>query len=219
MRQHVIPDLEMRTVLSERNLECHLLIPETPSQLCDELQELLCSAYRRQCTPKHLKYETWAVTLRPPGLNCALEEPPVACLTMSFINGLHSYFLTRFEAVEPTLQGTGLGRLLFECAAIWCRFLILNDPLVTQGLLASRGTYHLVSYIDVPEQADEWESSSNDNEHGHGTFLKKLGFARAQDDFGQDNFLEIAFSREFHVPISDYLEGEILAQPERPASA
>jgi len=220
MRRHTIPDLEMRTKLSERDLECHLLVPKDPCELCDELKPLLQSAYSRVCTPSHFKYETWAVTLRSRPTEEQPEPPPVACLALGFYDSMPSYFLTHFEAVEPSMQRTGLGRLLFDCAAIWCRFLLLNDPLVTQGVLNSAGTYHLVSYIDLPdEEEDMWESSASDNEHGHGQFLKKLGFVRAQHDFGQDIEIELAFSREFHVPVSDYLEAEILAQPARPASA
>lgn len=219
MRRHAIPDLDMRTRLSERDLECQLLVPKDRSELCDELNQLLLSAYTRQCSPSHFMYETWAVTLRPRPTDEQPAPKPVACLTLSFCDSMPSYFLTHFEAVEPSMQHTGIGRLLFECTAIWCRFLLLNDPLVTQGILNSAGTYHLVSYIDVPEELDEWESTADDNEHGHGQFLKKLGFARAQHDFGQDTLCEVAFSREFHVAVSDYLEGEILGPPERAASA
>ena len=219
MRRHVIPDLDMRTTLSERDLECQLLVPKHPFELHDELNSLLLSAFGRQCKPDHFIYETWAVVLRPKPTDDQVAPPPVACLTLSFCDSMPSYFLTHFEAVEPSMQRTGIGRLLFECAAIWCRFLLLNDPLVTQGVLNSAGTYHLVSYIDVPVEEDQWESSSDDNEDGHGQFLKKLGFARAQHDFGQDTLCEVAFSREFHVAVTDYLEGEILGPPERAASA
>ena len=220
MRRHALPDLSMRQTLSERGLECHLLIPSNPSDLVVELGLLLLPAYNRTCKPQHFYYETWAVTLRP--LRGEQEEgtahTPVACLTLSFHEDQPSYFLTRFEAVHPSMQRQGLGRLLYECTALWARFLLVSDALVISGVLNSCGTYHLVSYIDAPEEAEDWEVSANDNEQGHGAFLKKLGFARAQDDFGQDTYSEIAFSREFHVPITDYFEAEVLGQPARPAS-
>jgi hypothetical protein len=213
MRRHGLPDLSMRQTLSERGLECHLLMPSNPSQLCPELNPVLVPAYKRTCTPADLQYETWAITLKP--LN---REQAVACLTLSFHEDQPSYFLTRFEAVHPSMQRQGVGRLLYDCTVLWTRFLLVSDALVIAGVLNSFGTYHLVSYIDAPEEAEDWEVSTNDNEQGHGTFLKKLGFARAQHDFGQDTHSEIAFSREFHVPITDYFEAEVLGQPARPAS-
>lgn len=204
----------MRETLAQRGLVCHLLIPSNPVELRNELKDLLWDAYERHCTPCEVQYETWAVTLRP------IDEqgPLVACLTLSFLDDEPSYFLTHFEAVHPSRQRQGIGRLLYECTVLWTRFLIVSDALVIRGVLNSRGTYHLVSYIDAPDEAEDWAVSTNDNEQGHGQFLKKLGFERAQHDFNQDTHSQIAFSREFHVPITDYYEEEILGQPARPAS-
>lgn len=213
MRRHALPDIDMRQALAERGLECHLLLPDNQAaQLCEELSPLLEAAYGRTPTPSHFTYETWAVTLRP------LDPPlgkPVACCTLAFRQDFPSFFCVRFEAVHPSVQGTGLGRLLFDCTAIWTRFLLLNDPLVTEGVMQSSGSYCLVAYIDIPEQGeDDWEGPE-DNEHGHGAFLKRLGFVRAQHDFGQ-TLEEIAFQRTFHVPILDLLAQEL---PPRPATA
>lgn len=114
---------------------------------------------------------------------------------------------TRFESVHPGLHKSGLGRLLYDCAASWTHSLVLNDELVKEGVIQSRGDYCLVSMIDAPESdgdnQDEpvFKESGDDNEHGHGTFLKKLGFVRAQHDFGQDDDKEITFQRGFHVPL------------------
>lgn len=199
MNRHAIPDIEIRTRLAERGLECHLLIAKTPIRefpplLCAELHDLLLAIYGRSVTPEHFLYETWAVTISPP------SGPPVACSTLSFCSDLPSYFTTRFEGVHPTLQRQGLGRLLYDCLAVWTRFLVFNDPLVANGVLQSDGGYFLVSCIDAPEDED-----SPDNEHGHGAFLRKLGFIRAQHDFQQTDE-EIAFQRPYRVPIeaADY---------------
>ena len=194
MNRHAIPDIELRTRLAERGLECHLLIADEPNRdfpslLCAELQDLLLAAYGRKVTPEHFAYETWAVTFSPQ------SGPPVACCTLSFHSDFPSYFTTRFEGVHPSLQRQGLGRLLYDCLAVWTRFLVFNDPLVTEGVFQSDGAYFLVSCIDAPEDED-----SADNEHGHGAFLRKLGFIRAQHDFQQTEE-EIAFQRAFHVPI------------------
>jgi hypothetical protein len=73
---------------------------------------------------------------------------------------------------------------------------------VTEGVFQSQGDYWLVSFIDAPNPgAQEFNPTLDDNEHGHGAFLKRLGFIRAQHDFGQDDRTEIAFQRDFHVPV------------------
>lgn len=206
MQRHAIPDIELRTQLAERNLQCQLLlrdVGETPLDfarvLCLELRDLLKAAFDRQATPENFVYQTWAVVIGPP------SGPPVACSTLSFTQGLPSYFLTGFEAVHPEQQKTGLGRLLFDCLAVWARFLVFNDVLVQEGVSFSDGRYFLVAHIDndpaeeIDEEDDCW-SNAEDNMHGHGTFLRKLGFTRAQHYFGQTED-EIAFQREFRVPL------------------
>jgi GNAT superfamily N-acetyltransferase len=198
MDRHAIPDIELRAKLAERGLECHLLLPKDgssvdfPSALSDVLKPLLQAAYERAITPGHLVYESWAVVLGP------ATGPPVACCTMAFTSDFPSYFTTHFEAVHPDAQRQGLGRLLFECVAVWARFLVFNDPLALEGVMQSGGDYCLVSIIDAPDQP-EWEGTT-DNQRGHGTFLRKLGFIRAQHDF-QQNEDEIAFQRAFRVPV------------------
>ena len=195
MNRHAIPDIDLRNRLAlEHGLECHLLMsnrnqqsPAFPTSLCAELSPLLQSAYGLTPTPAHFQHETWAVTLRSP--NCA----PVACLTLGFRSSFPSYFSARFEAVEPSRQRQGLGRLLFECAAVWARFLVLNDPLAMHGVLQSDGDYCLVAFIDA-------DPDFEDNQATHGRFLRKLGFVRAQHDFGQTED-EIAFQRAYHVPL------------------
>lgn len=216
MNRHAIPDIDLRTVLSARDLECHLLVggcdPAFPPLLCAELKPLIESAYGRpgQLTAEHFQYETWGVTLRR-----ISDGAIVACCTLGFRSSLPSYFCVRFEAVEPSLQRTGLGRLLFECATVWTRFLLLNDVLVLEGVMRAGGSYCLVAYIDAPDQ-DEW-AGAQDNAQTHGAFLKRLGFVRAQHDFDQTED-EIAFQREFHVPLGDRFEEEG-ALPPRPATA
>jgi hypothetical protein len=101
----------------------------------------------------------------------------------------------------PGLQRTGLGRLLYACTEVWARFLLLNDPLVLDGVVRSAGHYCLVSTIDRDEDDCDEDGDRGDNQHGHGAFLRKLGFVRAQHDFGQDTDSEIAFQREFRVPV------------------
>jgi hypothetical protein len=214
MNRHPIPDMELQAKLDERGLTCHLLLPgeiarDFPSQLCDELEDLLSAAYGREITPEHFATEMWAVTLSP------ASGPPIACSTLTFYADLPSYFTTRFEAVHPTVQKTGLGRLLYDCVAVWTRFLVFNDVYVLDGVLRSSGSYCLVSVIDAPDQPD-WELTK-DNEDGHGTFLQKLGFIRAQHDFRQTED-EIAFQREFHIPVEPELEAR-LGLPLRPATA
>ena len=216
MLRHAIPDIELRAGLAERGLQCHLLLSnqagrEFPALLCAELHDLLRAAYGQTVTPAHLAFETWAVVIGP-----VAGGPPVACSTLSFHTDNPSYFTTHFEAVHPSLQKQGLGRLLYDCLAVWTRFLVFNDPLVMDGVLQSAGSYFLVSCIDAPDQP-EWEETARDNEHGHGTFLRKLGFIRAQHDFRQTDE-EIAFQRSFHMPIEPELAEE-LGLPVRPASA
>ena len=193
MHRHAIPDIDLRDTLAERGLECHLLMssrnqnPGFSASLCTELAPLLQAAYGLTPTPAHFEHETWAVTLRAPGCG------PVACLTLGFRSSFPSYFSARFEAVEPSRQQQGLGRLLFECAAVWARFLVLNDPLAMHGVLQSDGEYCLVAYIDADPDLE-------DNTATHGKFMRKLGFVRAQHDFGQGDE-EIAFQRAYHVPL------------------
>jgi GNAT superfamily N-acetyltransferase len=205
MLRHAIPDIELRARLADRGLECHLLAEEPgvhpssfASKLRAELDPLLQAAYDREVTDAHLRYETWAVVIGPP------TGPPVACATLSFARGAASCFLTRFEAVHPHVQKTGLGRLLYDCLAVWARFLVFSDALVQEGVAGSGGQYFLASFVDADpaEEADEedcWDAGE-DNVQGHGAFLRKLGFIRAQHDFGQNDD-EIAFQREFHVPV------------------
>ena len=214
MNRHAIPDMDLRASLAERGLECHLLLPGEqaryfPAQLCEELEDLLLATYGKEVTPEHFATEMWAVTLGP------ASGPPVVCSTLTFYTDIPSYFMTHFEAVHPTVQRQGLGRLLYECITVWTRFLLFNDPYVMHGVVQSSGSYCLVSVIDAPDQPD-WELTK-DNEDGHGTFLQKLGFIRAQHDFQQDEDV-IAFQREFHVPVEPEVEQE-LGLPPRPASA
>ena len=198
MLRHAIPDLELRERLADRGLECHLLVAEPgahhsfPSLLRAELGPLLQAAYDREVTDEHLRYETWAVVIGPP------TGPAVACATLSFYEDQPSYFHTHFEAVHPSVQRQGLGRLLYDCLAVWTRFLVFSDVLAREGVYASGGDYCLVSCIDVDDESD-WETA-RDNKHTHGEFLRKLGFIRAQFDFGQADD-EIAFQRAFHVPV------------------
>jgi len=203
MNRHAIPDIDLRHELASRNLECHLLVaanPPDPDQpfpvlLCAELQDLLRQAYGRTVTAEHFRYETWAVTLRYKG-----GTDLAACATLSFSFDLPSFFHTHFEAVNPSLQNTGLGRLLYSCIEVWARFLILNDPLVLDGVMRSNGDYCVVSTIDRDE--DDIDSEKTDNASGHGAFLRKLGYIRAQHDFRQDDEREIAFQRAFRVPLA-----------------
>ena len=202
MHRHAIPDIEYRTKLAERGLECYLLLNDGDrrafeSELCGVLGTLLEDSYGGTLTPECLYYETWAVVIAP-----SPTEAPVACATLSFTAEYPSYFATRFEAVHPSLQGTGLGRILFDCIASWCRFLVFNDELAQQGVLASDGNYCLVSYIDAPSQDGEWVGP-RDNPSGHGAFLQKIGFTHAQHDFGQ-NEDELAFQRAFRISIKPW---------------
>jgi len=280
MHRHAIPDIEYRTKLAERGLECHLLLSDGDrrafeTELSGVLGNLLENSYGRSLTPECLSYESWAVVIAPSPAafphnearivewvasefenspegalrflnNCmfvlknmipisdpceltekafmlyqyrngvkdpteretSLKNAPVACATLSFTAEYPSYFATRFEAVHPSLQGTGLGRILFDCIASWCRFLVFNDELAQQGVLASDGNYCLVSYIDAPSQDGEWVGP-RDNPSGHGAFLQKIGFTHAQHDFGQKED-ELAFQRAFriNIPRQDACEDE-----------
>lgn len=204
MLRHAIPDIDLRTKLEERGWECHLLLRGKDQtafafshELCCEIEELLKAAYHREPTEVDLKYETWGVIICPP------SGSPIACATLSFASSGVSSFKTRFEAVHPSVQKTGVGRLLFECLAVWARFLVFNDVLVRDGVINSDGKYFLVSCIDA-EEMDEADCSEawEDNMDGDGAFLRKLGFIKAQHDFGQI-VGEIAFQREFHVPVEE----------------
>lgn len=226
MYRHAIPDIDLRESLAKRGLECHLLIesrgdvsadPDAPSfasLLCDELAPLMTTAYGRELTPAHVALETWGVTLRE------IEAPHtvVACSTLQFVPNTPCFFHTHFEAVHPEKQRTGLGRALYDCIAVWTRFLVLNDPIVLHIFLRSQNDYYLVSTIDRdddPEpvtsgrsltEAPEFSEDASDNQAGHGAFLKKLGFVRALHDFGQDPDSEIAFQRAFSLPVADWFE-------------
>ncbi len=219
--------MDLRLALAERGLECHLLTkpdcapqnqggdqapPDFPTLMCAELKELLLATYHKQITPAHVKYQTWAVTLRN-------IEPPhavVGCSTLSFTFDLPSYFHTAFEAIHPEHRRTGLGRILYDCIKVWTRFLILNDLLVLDGIIRSSGDYCLVSTIDRDSDAvdnSDDDEADDDNEEGHGAFLKKLGFVRALHDFHQDTETEIAFQIAFNVPVVCDEGGENPAEP------
>lgn len=216
MNRHAIPDMDLRLQLEAHGLECHLLMeqqrgphvreggdqPDFPSLLCADLGAVVSEAYGRELFPSDLQYETWGVTLRQ------MDEPHtvVACSTLSFISSFPSYFHTRFEAVVPSLQRTGLGRLLYHCIALWSRFLILNDALVLDGIIRSEGDYCLVSAVDRSASEDDEGDSA-----GHSVFLEKLGFVRAQHDFGQDTEREVAFQISFHVPVNEDLNPEAVS--------
>ncbi len=227
MLRHAIPDIDLRKALTDRGLECHLLVADSqqgesfPALLCAEIQDLTFAAYGRVLTEEHLRYETWGVTLR----EADAPHPVVACATLSFRMDLPSCFHTHFEAVRPERQRTGLGRLLYDCLVLWARFLAINDPIALDGVARSGGDYCLVSTIDRHPHGDDDEdhepiqSPAHDDEpipsptavpaqpadHAHalgpGAFLKRLGFVRALHDFGQSPRREIAFQRDFRIPL------------------
>ena len=217
MNRYAVPDMDLRLVLAERGLECHLLVQtectpqnqggqisqDFPSLMCAEIEDLVFSAYDRRVTPDHVRYHTWAVTLR----NIAPPHTVVGCSTLWFTCDLPSYFHTAFEAIHPDLHRSGLGRILYDCVTVWTRFLILNDVLVLDGIIRSGGEYCLVSTIDR-DGADDPQDDTDDNGEGHGAFLKKLGFVRALHDFRQDTETEIAFQIAFSVPVVSDLEQE-----------
>lgn len=218
MDRHAIPDIDLRQSLAWRGLECHLLMAarDGPSSftscLCDELAPLMRAAYGRELTPAHLEHETWGVTLR----QTEAPHTVVAAATLQFIPYTPCFFHTHFEAVLPENQGVGLGHFLYDCIAVWTKFLVLNDPLVLHLFLRSNNDYYLVSTIDKDDDGDD---GCDDNRAGHGAFLKKLGFVRAQHDFGQNPDSEIAFQRAFHLPVSEWFEaaqGESEQQEEAP---
>ena len=221
LNKYSVPDIDLRMKLAELGFECHLLLtspfhPPAKPSVTDEppaaeqqsaaslrlsqIKDLVTYAYDRELTEAHLQYETWVVTIR----KTEAPHTVVACSTLSFTADIPSYFHTRFEAVHPEHQRTGLGRLLYECITVWTRFLILNDPIVLDGILRCKGDYCLVSSIDK-DGSDENDDES-DNEAGHGTFLKKLGFVRALHDFRQDTETEVAFQLSFNIPVVDWFE-------------
>ena len=206
-----LPDLTLRQTLAERGLECHLLVAdehperrvglmEFPRLLCKEVESVLQSAYSLPLSPEHLRFVTWGVALTG-------EAGIVAFSALTFYSDFPSYFHSRFEAVHPSVQRTGLGRALYECIAVWTRHLAFADPIVQEGVLQSGGDYCVVAVIDADEQGSDCDDEpspevrKDDNEAGHGTFLKKLGFVRAVHDFRQDPDTEIAFQLAFHVPL------------------
>ena len=224
MNRYAVPDMDLRLVLAERGLECHLLVQtectpqnqggqisqDFPSLMCAEIEDLVFSAYDRRVTPDHVRYHTWAVTLR----NIAAPHTVVGCSTLWFTCDLPSYFHTAFEAIHPEYRRTGLGRILYDCIKVWTRFLILNDLLVLDGIIRSSGDYCLVSTIDRDDAVDDSDDDeADDNEEGHGAFLKKLGFVRALHDFHQDTETEIAFQIAFNVPVVCDEGGENPAEP------
>ena len=220
MNRYAIPDLDLRLKLGSIGLECHLLTAKLddatgqadfPALLCSEVETVVESAYSLPLSPAHFQCVTWGVTLR------FIEAPAdvVAFTALTFYSDFPSYFHTRFEAVALNHQRKGLGRLLYECVAVWARFLILNDPLVLDGILQARGDYCIVSTIDSDEAVSDDEDVDvtstktylhDDNKAGHGTFLKKIGFVRALHDFRQDPDTEIAFQLAFSVPVCDEFE-------------
>jgi hypothetical protein len=224
MNRYSVPDIDLRHKLGEMGLACYLLLEANgsgcngesertqsfPELLCAELSPLTADAYDgRVLTPAHLQYETWGVVIQ------TVDAPHqvVAATTLSFTFDIPSYFHTRFEAVHSKHRRTGLGRLLYDCITVWTRFLILNDPLVLDGVLRSSGDYCLVSVIDKDEHDNN--DDDNDNEAGHGTFLRKLGFVRALHDFRQDTETEVAFQLAFHIPVGDWFEPAAPATTER----
>jgi hypothetical protein len=245
MDRRNLPDIDLRHELAALGLECHLLAPllyfaspgvlpdlgadDAPDFhecLCEELEPLTSLAFPgRTLTTAHVLSEDWAVTLR----RIAEPHEVMACTTLAFhalpvSNSLPlSFFHTRFEAVRPDLQRTGLGRLLYQCIEVWARFLILNDTTVLEGIISSGGDFRIVSVID--KDGDDDNDDDDDNDEGHGTFLKKIGFVRAVHNFGQDTSREVAFQRDLHIPVdptphpSLAVEGEASAPVAEEAAA
>lgn len=207
MLRHSIPDLDLRTKLEERGWECHLLLQADGQtnfafkyDLCCELGDLLEAVFQRDVTFEDVKHEWWGVVIGPP------SGEPVACATLSFKSDVVSSFMTRFEAVHPSVQKTGVGRLLFDCLAVWARFLAFNDESARECVGITKGQFFLVACIDADDAEDvdeeDCKEAWEDNVYGHGKFLKKLGFIKAQHAFGQV-VKEIAFQREFNVPTQE----------------
>ena len=201
MLRRPIRDPDLRAKLAERGWVCHLLLETDASflpKLCGEIGDLLEAAYHRVPTENDLKYETWCVVIHPP------SGPPIACATLSFTSSDTSSFTTRFDAVHPSVQKTGVGRLLFDCVAAWTRVLVLTDVLVREGIILTDGKYFLVACVDADdaEEMDEEDApqADDDNMEGHGAFLRKLGFVKAQHAFDRVTG-DIAFQREFNVPV------------------
>ena len=183
--------------LAARGLVCHLYTPKSLAhlgQLCHVLRPLLESAYGRELHSECLHYESWAVVLQP----LDEEAEPVACCTLSFNRGQPSYFATRYEAVQPCLQGRGLGRLLFQSVELCAQHLIVCDDVVAGGVEFGEGCWSLVAYIDVDieDLVDSWSNFPEDNAQGHGTFLRRCGFESTTYCYGQQ-YHELAFHREF----------------------
>jgi len=149
------------------------------------LNPLMRMAYGKELTPEHLKYCPWAVIIK----QRESPEEIVAACTLTFYWDDPCYFVTHFEAVVPALQRSGFGRALFECVESATRFIAVNDFYVASNMVQSDMTFDIVSFIDTVD------AQSDNNQHGHGTFLRKLGFELADYDYSHDPNTEIAFSK------------------------
>jgi hypothetical protein len=90
-------------------------------------------------------------------------------------------------------------------------------------LVQSHGDYCIVATVDKDEDDADYDEDvielapCEDNDAGHGAFLKKLGFTPAVHDFRQDTSSELTFQLQFHVPLNDWCE-EQLGLPRKRAS-
>ena len=153
-----------------------------------ELTHIMKLAYGKELTPEHLKFCPWAIIVK----KNTTDEIIAAC-TLTFYWDDPCYFQTRFEAVSPEYQRSGIGRALFESVETATKFISMNDFYVTSNMVQNDMSYDIVSIIDSDDAQED------NNRYGHGTFLKKLGFHVADYDYNQDSNNEIAFFKRIYL--------------------
>lgn len=193
MKRTSLPSVDLRAALEGLGLTCVVLSrdPERPERAFEAdldalLHSLLRDAYGCESGPETFERVLYALAF----LDAA--GTPWACLTIDFFAERPIFFTTRCECVHPSLQRRGVGRLLFRCAEAWLRFAVCNEPDLARHWIESGHTFEIAAFIDG---GMDWDLE-DDNERGHGAFLRKLGFACTEAPYGQ-TYEEIAFVKAF----------------------
>ena len=183
--------LDQRGFSAELLSDSPTLTAQLEEVMNNELTHIMKLTYGKELTPAHLKYCPWAITIK----KVDTDEIIAAC-TLSFYWDEPCYFQTRFEAVAPEYQRSGIGRAMFECVESATKFISMHDLYVASNLVQNGLTYDIVSMIDSNDI-----NLKDNNTEGHGTFLKKLGFQVTDYDYNQDTNMEIAFFKRIQLEV------------------
>jgi len=169
--------------LAFRHLEADLINPGNDtaafkSLVIAEMSGLIRAAYGNELGPRYIKDTGYCLVIKE-------NDVVVAGCLIDFESSPSAHFYVRLEAVLPEKQRTGIGRLLFTCVEHATSFLTNYEYFIYAELSmdpTSDSGFHIVATIDRDPGMNE------DNQYGHGTFLKKIGFSPSNYDWecGED---------------------------------